>query len=79
MSHTTEAMNGWLPDVRCPSTRTGQGSPRPVSAAASTAAVNWGDGKAYFFKGLLYASYDLKDNRITPGHPLPIALYWPGM
>jgi Hemopexin len=43
------------------------------------AAVNWGDGKAYFFRGRDYIQYDIASDTVDPGHPAPIAGNWPGM
>jgi hypothetical protein len=43
------------------------------------AAVNWGTGKVYFFKGDQYVSYDVAADRVDPGYPLSIAEFWPGM
>jgi hypothetical protein len=42
------------------------------------AAVNWANGKAFFFKGDRYLRYDIATNSIDPGYPLPIVPYWPG-
>jgi hypothetical protein len=36
------------------------------------AAVNWGNGSAYFFKGASYLNYDVKNSAVRPGYPLPI-------
>lgn len=37
------------------------------------AAVNWGNGTAYFFKGGQYLNYDVKNEKVVrPGYPLPI-------
>jgi Hemopexin len=43
------------------------------------AAVNWGNGKAYFFKGDGYLRYDLAANRADDGYPQRIADQWPGL
>ena len=44
------------------------------------AVVNWGNGKAYFFKGKEYIRYDMKADRADPGYPKPISEEtWPGM
>ena len=40
------------------------------------AAVNWGNGKAYFFKDTNYLKYDIRKN-IFEG-PFPIVPNWPG-
>jgi hypothetical protein len=43
------------------------------------AVVNWGNGKAYFFKGDRYVSYDIKTDKVDPGYPKPIDnSTWPG-
>jgi hypothetical protein len=43
------------------------------------AAINWGNGKAYFFKGDQYVRYDMIDDRVDPGYPLVTADHWPGL
>ncbi|MCX7816264.1 MAG: hemopexin repeat-containing protein [Syntrophales bacterium] len=44
------------------------------------AAVNWGNGKVFFFKRGEYIRYDIKTNRADPGYPKPINyLTWPGL
>lgn len=43
------------------------------------AAVNWGTGKAYFFKGGLYIRYDIATDRVDPGYPRPICEGWHGV
>jgi hypothetical protein len=43
------------------------------------AAVNWGNGKVYFFKDDRYLRYDVAGDRVDPGFPLPIAGQWPGL
>lgn len=43
------------------------------------AAVNWGDGKAYFFKGDQYLRYDIRANTVDQGYPRPIAGAWAGL
>ncbi len=43
-------------------------------------AVNWGNGKAYFFKGSQYIRYDIKADRADPGYPKQINNEtWPGV
>lgn len=48
-------------------------------ASDLNASINWGDGKAYFFKGAQYVRYDISGERVDDGYPLPIAGYWPGL
>jgi hypothetical protein len=43
------------------------------------AAINWGNGKAYLFRGDKYVRYDIFADRVDSGYPLPIAGHWPGM
>lgn len=43
------------------------------------AAVNWGDGKAYFFKDDKYLRYDLAADKIDDGYPSAIAEGWPSL
>ena len=43
------------------------------------AAINWGNGKTFFFKGGNYVRYDMTNDVVDPGYPLPIADQWPGM
>lgn len=40
--------------------------------AGVDAAVNWGNGSAYFFKGTQYLNYDMQGNAVRGGYPLPI-------
>ncbi|MDC0759248.1 hemopexin repeat-containing protein [Brevibacillus sp. AG] len=44
-------------------------------------AINWGDGKVYFFKKDKYVRYDIAMDKVDDGYnpPLSIADYWPGM
>jgi hypothetical protein len=46
---------------------------------AIDAAINWGDGTAYFFSGPNYTCYDLIANRAMDGYPRPIKPYWEGI
>ncbi|NUP79103.1 MAG: hypothetical protein HOV96_16325 [Nonomuraea sp.] len=48
-------------------------------AGSFDAAINWGNGKAYFFRGRDYLRYDIGADRVDPGYPLPIAGNWPGV
>jgi hypothetical protein len=43
------------------------------------AAINWGNGKLYFFKDDRYLRYDVAGDKVDPGFPLPIAGQWPGL
>jgi Hemopexin len=44
------------------------------------AAVNWGDGKLYFFRDGQYLRYDLKSGGTDPGFPRPLGdQTWPGV
>ncbi|HYX31174.1 MAG TPA: hemopexin repeat-containing protein [Pyrinomonadaceae bacterium] len=42
------------------------------------AAINWGNGKIYFFKGSQYLRYDFAANHVDAGFPRSIAGNWPG-
>jgi hypothetical protein len=45
------------------------------------AAVNWGDGTAFFFKGPMYLKYDVLANQVAAGdppYPRKIIENWPG-
>ncbi len=43
-------------------------------------AVNWGNGKAYFFKGGQYIRYDIATERVDAGYPKAIDNQtWPGL
>jgi hypothetical protein len=42
------------------------------------ASVNWGNGKAYFFRSTQYIRYDMASDRVDDGYPLTIADSWPG-
>jgi matrix metalloproteinase-14 (membrane-inserted) len=71
------------------SDRVDPGYPKPINSGTwpgmiwtggIDAAVNWGNGKAYFFKGKHYIRYDIQADRADPGYPKPInAQTWPGM
>ncbi|WP_319761843.1 hemopexin repeat-containing protein [Maridesulfovibrio sp.] len=44
------------------------------------AAVNWGNGKVYLFKGNQYIRYDIRADRADPGYPKYISQNtWPGV
>lgn len=43
------------------------------------AAVNWGNGKIYFFRGNEYLRYDITFDRVDPGYPKLIAGNWNGV
>lgn len=43
------------------------------------AAMNWGNGKVYFFRDGEYLRYDIPMDRPDPGYPRPIAGNWPGV
>jgi hypothetical protein len=43
------------------------------------AALEWPNGKVFFFKGPQYARYDIAPNRIEAGYPLQIADQWTGL
>ncbi len=43
------------------------------------AAVNWSDGKVYFFLGSRYARRDIKADKVDDGYPKNIADGWPGL
>lgn len=45
-----------------------------------TAAVNWGNGKIYFFNGLWYSRFDVAKNRVDRGYPKRVDdSTWPGL
>ena len=48
-------------------------------ASGLDAAVNWGNGKAYFFKGGQYLRYDITTDTADAGYPAPMAGAWPGL
>ncbi|WP_211828910.1 hemopexin repeat-containing protein [Kistimonas asteriae] len=41
------------------------------------AVINWGNGKAYFFKDDEYIRYDIDADRADDGYPMKIAEQWP--
>ena len=43
------------------------------------AAVNWGNGVAYFFKGPQYVRVTIASNAVDAGYPLDIAPNWPAL
>ncbi|WP_456846939.1 hemopexin repeat-containing protein [Cellulomonas sp. P5_C6] len=43
------------------------------------AAVNWGNGKAYLFKGGQYIRHDIAAGTLDPGYPKPIKGNWGGV
>ena len=43
------------------------------------AAVNWGNGKLYFFRDGEYVRYDVTQDRPDPNYPKPIDGNWPGV
>ncbi len=49
--------------------------------AGVDAALNWGNGKTYFFAGSEYYRYDNKNDRVDddPSYPLPIVGNWKGL
>ncbi|MBT2393410.1 hypothetical protein J7E87_29355 [Streptomyces sp. ISL-1] len=47
--------------------------------AGIDAAVNWGTGKLFLFKGDSYVRYDITSDRVDPGYPVKIAGRWPGL
>ncbi|MGH3971720.1 MAG: hemopexin repeat-containing protein, partial [Pseudonocardiaceae bacterium] len=42
------------------------------------AAVNWGNGKVYFFRGDRYVRFTVAAAKVDDGYPLPIAGNWKG-
>jgi hypothetical protein len=69
--------------------RADEGYPLPIAdnwpglaetgfANGLNAAVNWGNGKLFFFKGDQYLRYDIAADKVDNGYPLPITGNWPG-
>jgi hypothetical protein len=50
-----------------------------LGAARIDAALNWGNGKLYFFRGPDYLRYDITLDRVDPGYPKPITAGWQGV
>lgn len=70
--------------------RADEGYPLPISgnwpgfsecgfADGIDAAANWGNGKAYFFRGDRYLRYDIIADKIDDGYPQSISASWPGL
>ncbi len=52
----------------------------PAAAEEVSAAVNWSNGKAYFFNGNSYIRYDIAADQADPGYPKTIdGTNWPGL
>ncbi|MEZ0448657.1 hemopexin repeat-containing protein [Cellulomonas sp. ICMP 17802] len=43
------------------------------------AAVNWGNGKVYLFKGGQYIRHDIANDMLDPGYPKPVKGNWTGI
>ncbi len=54
-------------------------SPLAAEAQSIDAAVEFGNGKAFFFRGSEYIRYDLRQDKADPGFPKPIAGNWKGV
>lgn len=50
-----------------------------LTLEAIDAAINWGDGTAYFFSGPNYVRFDMINNRMCEGYPRPIKPHWEGV
>jgi len=69
--------------------RADPGYPKPINSETwpgivwtdgVDAVVNWGNGKAYFFKDSQYIRYDVKADRADSGYPKPVDnSTWPGV
>jgi len=69
--------------------RADTGYPKPIDArnwpgmiwnSGIDDVVNWGNGKAYFFKGYEYIRYDMQEDKADPGYPKPVSRQtWPGL
>src|SRR5215475_9156172 len=70
--------------------RVDEGYPLPIAgnwsgmsevgfADAFDAAVNWGNGKLFFFRGDRYLRYDVAADKIDDGYPQSISANWPGL
>ncbi len=56
------------------------GSPECLAAEGRIdAALEWGDGKVYLFKGDKYVRYDIKNDKVDSGYPKLIEETWPGL
>src|SRR5215813_11611079 len=49
---------------------------KPPFTSGIDAAVNWGDGNLYLFKGAQYWKYDILLDRATTADPVAIAVGW---
>jgi hypothetical protein len=52
------------------------GLPAAWAASGVDAAVNWGNGKVYFFKGGEYLRYDIATDRADDNYPRPLTPRW---
>jgi Hemopexin len=55
------------------------GLPNDWATTKIDAAVNWGNGKVYFFRGSEYLRYDITFDRADPDYPKSIAGSWNGV
>ncbi|WP_437992305.1 hemopexin repeat-containing protein [Sorangium sp. So ce145] len=51
----------------------------PSSWTSVDAAVDWDNGKVYFFRGSDYLRYDKASDQVDAGYPKPISAHWPGL